>query len=90
MVRRNWRDPAYVQWRKDVRKRDNGACQWPGCGSKKRIEVHHIKKWGQHPALRYSINNGICLCRGCHQSIKGSEENYEQFFLKLLEWKARG
>ena len=89
MSRRNWNDPAYAQWRKDIRSRDKGVCRWPGCNSKKRLEVHHIKKWNSNPALRYSINNGITLCKLCHQKIKGSEENYEMFFLKLLEWGAR-
>jgi len=51
--------------------------------------VHHIKKWESHPALHYSINNGITLCKSCHKKIKGQEENYEAFFFKLLEWGAR-
>jgi len=89
MRHRNWNDPAYAQWRKDIRKRDKSKCRWPGCNSKKRLEVHHIKKWQSHPALRYSINNGITLCKTCHQKIKGQEEHYELFFLKLLEWGAR-
>jgi 5-methylcytosine-specific restriction endonuclease McrA len=89
MYRRDWNEPAYAKWRKDIRKRDRQKCQWPGCGSKRRLEVHHIKKWSDNPALRYSINNGITLCKNCHQRIKGSEENYEVFLLKLLEWNAR-
>ena len=89
MRHRNWNDPAYAKWRKDIRKRDKSKCRWPGCNSRKRLEVHHIKKWESHPALRYSINNGITLCKACHKKIKGQEENYELFFLKLLEWGAR-
>ena len=89
MYRRDWSDPAYAKWRKDIRKRDRYKCQWPGCGGKKRLEVHHIKRWSSAPGLRYSINNGITLCRSCHQKIKGSEETYEAFFLKILEWNAR-
>ena len=89
MKHRNWNDPAYAQWRKDIRKRDKHKCRWPGCNSKKRLDVHHIKTWDRHPALRYSINNGITLCKQCHTKIKGNEEGYEIFFLKLLEWDAR-
>ena len=89
MPRRNWNDPAYAKWRKDIRKRDKHRCRWPGCNSKRRLEVHHIKKWGTHPGLRYSINNGITLCKQCHNKIQGNEEGYELFFLKLLEWDAR-
>lgn len=89
MPRRNWNDPAYAKWRKQVRTRDKHRCQWPGCKSKRRLEVHHIRTWQEHSALRYSINNGITLCRVCHQRIKGSEENYATFFLKLLEWQSK-
>jgi len=89
MAYRDFNDPAYAKWRKDIRKRDRYKCQWPGCASKKRLEVHHIKRWADNPALRYSINNGITLCRSCHRRIKGNEEHYELFLLKILQWNAR-
>lgn len=84
---RNYLSPEYTKWRTDVKKRDNYQCQWPGCGTNKRIQVHHIKTWAKHPGLRYTIANGITLCRKCHDSIKGKEQDFEFFFLKLLEWK---
>jgi len=84
--RRNWKDPAYANWRRKVRERDNFKCQWPGCEARGRLEVHHIKTWGSHPGLRYDISNGITLCKKCHDSIKGKENDFEYFFIKVLEW----
>jgi|10_taG_2_1085330.scaffolds.fasta_scaffold06127_5 5-methylcytosine-specific restriction endonuclease McrA len=80
-------DPTYIKWRNDVKDRDDHCCQWPNCGSKRRIQVHHIKTWAAHPGLRFVMANGITLCERCHESIKGKEVHYEAFFLKILEYK---
>ena len=84
---RDFNSPEYTKWRDDIKKRDNYTCQWPGCLSKKQIQVHHIKTWANYPGLRFVSANGITLCRKCHDSIKGKEADYESFFLKLLEWQ---
>jgi len=62
-------------------------CQWPGCCSRSKLQVHHIKTWAKNPGLRFSTANGITLCRKCHDSVKGKEHDFETFFLKLLEWQ---
>lgn len=85
---RNYLDPVYKKWRRDVKVRDGYKCQWPGCLSKSRLEVHHIKTWSSAPALRFHIANGITLCNKCHARIRGKERQYEAFFLKILEWQA--
>jgi len=85
--KRNWNDPAYKSWRRLVRERDNFKCQWPGCEGQGRLEVHHIKTWGSYPGLRYDLSNGITLCKKCHSDIKGKERDFEQFFIKVLEWQ---
>ena len=36
------------------------------CGTKKKIEVHHIKKFSDYPELELSYNNLITLCQRCH------------------------
>jgi len=84
---RDFNSPEYSKWREDIKKRDNYTCQWPGCLSRKQIQVHHIKTWAKYPGLRFVSVNGITLCRKCHDSIKGKEVDYESFFLKLLEWQ---
>jgi len=55
----------YIEWRKDVYKRDNWTCQ--ECKKKtKDIIAHHINLFSEFPDLRFDINNGVTLCRSCH------------------------
>jgi 5-methylcytosine-specific restriction endonuclease McrA len=84
--KRNFQDPIYKNWKKQVKERDLFRCRWPGCLSHKRLEVHHIKKWSSHPEQRYHLSNGITLCNRCHKMIQNKEEHYEEFFMKILEW----
>lgn len=52
-------------FRKNVLKRDKKICQ--NCGSKENLHVHHIKLFSKHPESRYDVDNGITLCKDCHQ-----------------------
>lgn len=81
---RNYNDPQYKLWRKNIKIRDKHTCKWPHCNSKRKIQVHHILPWSQYPGLRYHINNGICLCKFHHDMIKNDETTYASYFLKLL------
>lgn len=54
----------YKQWRNKVYERDNYMCVQ--CGSKLKLNAHHIKSWKNYPLLRYEISNGITLCEKCH------------------------
>lgn len=57
----------------------------PNCpGVCKRLQVHHIRRWKDAPAIRYDINNGITLCKDCHKKITGSEEFYQHLFSSLI------
>lgn len=84
---RNFNDPQYKKWRKQVYIRDNHQCQWPGCSSKKKLNAHHIKTWANYPGLRFEISNGITLCYNHHKIIKGLEDIYEAVFLKIIALK---
>ena len=54
----------YKQWRNAVYKKDNYRCAL--CGSKEKLNAHHIKSWKDYPELRYNIDNGTTLCEKCH------------------------
>ena len=84
---RNFYSPEYRGWRNNIKKRDNYRCQWPGCCSNKNIQVHHIKTWAKYPGLRFVEANGITLCKRCHDSVRGKENDFEYFFMKILEWQ---
>src|SRR5688572_29774616 len=59
--------PGLIRFRREVRKRDNYTCQYPGCDRRsKRIDVHHIAKRSQRPDLKFDPANGLCLCRSHH------------------------
>lgn len=82
---RNYQDPQYKKWRKDIYSRDKHRCQWPNCSyTGKKINAHHIKKWSEYPGLRFHPSNGITLCHNHHKLIKDNESSYELFFLKLV------
>ena len=84
---RNFDDPQYKKWRKEVYKRDNHCCQWPGCNKKTGLNAHHIKTWAQYPGLRFLVDNGITLCKLHHKLIKGMEDIYEGSFYRIVAQK---
>lgn len=65
-------------WRHSVWERDNYTCK--KCGKKKsnyiRIEAHHIKPFATFPKLRFSIDNGLTLCKKCHDKEPKGKEIY--------------
>lgn len=81
---RNYNDPEYKKWRKNVKKRDKYCCQWPYCSSKQKLHAHHIHRWADYPGLRYHLSNGITLCKYHHEFIKNDENSYIPLFLKII------
>ncbi len=82
-MKRNYNDPAYRAFRKDVLKRDKFTCQM--CNSKKkRLNVHHIIKWSSAASLRFDPSNGVTLCSSCHKSISGKESSYISYFNEIV------
>jgi len=57
------------KWRETVLQRDHFICQ--KCGSRKRLHVHHILSFAEHPKHRWDINNGLTVCASCHEAIHG-------------------
>ena len=83
-MRRNYQDPVYKEWRTKIYKRDKFKCQMPGCDSRYRLQAHHIKKWASSAMGRYDGENGITLCRTCHEHITGHEQAYETLFYQIV------
>jgi 5-methylcytosine-specific restriction endonuclease McrA len=63
----------HQKWRLSVYERDGYACRH--CGEKGNrdygvngvgLDTCHIKPWMTFPKLRYTLSNGITLCRSCH------------------------
>lgn len=57
----------YKNWRLSIFKRDNYTCQ--KCGSKEKINAHHLYSWKEYPEKRYDLENGITLCEKCHIKV---------------------
>ena len=65
--------PAYRRFRISVLKRDNYICK--RCGSKNKLNVHHIKPKKDYEHLIFDVNNGITLCEKCHKYIHRKLKN---------------
>lgn len=67
----------YKKWRQNVYKKDYLTCQCCGKTIKEiELHAHHILNMSQYDDIKYSVNNGITLCRNCHiTSVSGSFHN---------------
>lgn len=83
---RLWASAPYKAWRKAVFVRDGYTCQMCNirCGN---LQVHHILpvRDNYDTLLIFDVNNGITLCKGCHDDLKGHEYDYVQFFNALVD-----
>lgn len=60
-------DQEVASWRAAVFERDGHRCQ--ECGSNEQLHAHHIVRWADEPSLRVVVNNGLTLCRKCHEAV---------------------
>lgn len=56
----------YKQWRYDVFSRDGFACWTCGDNRGGNLRAHHILPFALYPHARFDTNNGIALCKDCH------------------------
>lgn len=81
-----YQHPRYKKWRITIFKRDNFRCQL--CGAGKNLEAHHIIKKSLHPELIFDIDNGITLCKDCHETyVTGSEQKCQKMFQGMIQKK---
>jgi len=69
-----FRDERYLRWRNAVLERDGYECQRCGRRCKKLergLAAHHIRAYATAVDLRYSVENGMTLCRRCHMQLHG-------------------
>lgn len=57
----------YFQWKISVFKKDNYTCQC--CGIKTNLEAHHIENFSSNEDKRFEIDNGLTMCKECHNPI---------------------
>ena len=77
-------DDRYWEWKSQVLKRDSHKCQYPGCRKRKGLQVHHIIRWADCYDLRYSVRNGISICKLHHKRVTGNESIYIDLFLSII------
>lgn len=53
--------------RRLLRRRDHGTCQFPGCGTQRRLHAHHVIHW-EHGGPT-ELENLISLCHRHHRSV---------------------
>ena len=70
-------------WRRAVLKRDEYKCVRCGDNNRKpkNLHVHHLNQWAGNPDLRFDIDNGMTLCRACHEWVH-SRENTNRELLR--------
>ena len=81
LMRRNYDDPVYKDFRLRVLKRDKFKCKMPGCKNKKNLQVHHICKWSGASSLRYETSNGIT---SCPSDILNEQIRKRSLYLKFI------
>ncbi|WP_051758465.1 HNH endonuclease [Rossellomorea vietnamensis] len=67
------RKKEYAEWREEVYKQDGYMCIACGDIQGGNLEAHHIENFSEVVEKRYEVENGVTLCRNCHDpSVKGS------------------
>ena len=83
-----WHSKAYKNWRKAVFERDDYTCQM--CNERGvMLEAHHILpiRDNKNTLLIFDIDNGITLCKKCHDETKRKEYEFVDRFQTIINSK---
>ena len=58
------RSPEFYQWRKAVLERDKHICR--DCQARENLDAHHIQSIIEYPEGIFDVDNGLTLCKDCH------------------------
>lgn len=68
-------------WRSAVLYKHKNTCRC--CGSKEKLEAHHLYSYIDNIEMRWQVENGIILCQKCHKEFHGfygnGYNNLDQF-----------
>ncbi len=82
-VKRNY--PAYYEWRKKVFERDSYTCQI--CYKLGvYLNAHHLDGYAENPEIRTTLENGVTLCKKCHDDFHhqyGRGNNTREQFIEF-------
>ena len=78
------------RWSLLVRLRDGYICYVCSNECKGRDQAHHVYAKSLHPKRAYDLDNGVCVCAGCHQPIVHSTwtswKKFTNFFRRYLRY----
>ena len=80
-------DSSYVEWVRNVKKRDSWECRLSDSDCNGYLVVHHILGWTEHPEDRYDVNNGITLCQAHHPKKRAEEKRMVSIFQGIINNK---
>lgn len=76
------------EWKLSVFTRDDFQCVVCGCNKSGSFNAHHILNFAEHKHLINEVDNGVTLCRECHQGFhskygnKNNNQNQLNEFIK--------
>lgn len=81
---------SYATFRKRVLERDNSTCVICGYKYKEKydIVVHHLDAYFSYPERRTDVENGVSLCKKCHNKFHrkyGKRDNTEEQFKEFYK-----
>jgi len=87
--KRVYRGESIVKWRIDIFERDNYTCKSCSVRGGVVLHAHHLNGYHWFKEGRFDANNGITLCKYCHNSFhlefgnkNNTKEQFEEFIMR--------